>query len=47
MLMALMICSSFVERSAILKQLNSHGAQNPLEGGLVEGEENVRPIPFH
>ncbi|XWS23062.1 hypothetical protein CRYUN_Cryun29cG0089400 [Craigia yunnanensis] len=28
------------KRSAILKQLNSHGAQNPLEGGLVEGEEN-------
>ncbi|XVE85705.1 hypothetical protein DITRI_Ditri17bG0112100 [Diplodiscus trichospermus] len=28
------------KRSAILKQLNSHGAQNLLEGGLVEGEEN-------
>ncbi|XVF85775.1 hypothetical protein PTKIN_Ptkin17bG0144500 [Pterospermum kingtungense] len=28
------------KRSAILKQLNSHGTQNLLEGGLVEGEEN-------
>ncbi|KAK6242607.1 hypothetical protein SCA6_007996 [Theobroma cacao] len=28
------------KRSAILKQLNSHGAQDPTERGLVEGEEN-------
>ncbi|XP_022776704.1 nucleolar protein 14-like isoform X2 [Durio zibethinus] len=28
------------KRPAILKQLNSHGAQNPSEGGLVEGAEN-------
>ncbi|XVE91656.1 hypothetical protein REPUB_Repub01dG0029000 [Reevesia pubescens] len=28
------------KRSAILKQLNSHGAQIPSEGALVEGEEN-------
>lgn len=44
MLMALMIYSSFIERSAILKELSSHGAQNLLEGGLVEGDENVRHI---
>lgn len=28
------------KRSAILKELSSHGAQNLLEGGLVEGDEN-------
>ncbi|XWS69610.1 hypothetical protein CRYUN_Cryun04dG0193300 [Craigia yunnanensis] len=34
------------KRPAILKQLNAHCAQNPLEGSLVEGEENIRPILF-
>ncbi|XVF03153.1 hypothetical protein REPUB_Repub04eG0236300 [Reevesia pubescens] len=40
MLMALMICSSVIAPSAILKQLNSHGARNLSEGGLVEREQN-------
>ncbi|KAK8661048.1 hypothetical protein V6N13_051950 [Hibiscus sabdariffa] len=34
------------KRPAILKQFNAQGAQSMSEGGLVEGEENVRPI-FH
>lgn len=38
---------SFSERSTVLKHLNSHGAKDPSEGDLIEGEENVRPILFH
>jgi hypothetical protein len=30
--------------SAMLKQLHAHKTENRLERGLVEGEENVRPI---
>jgi hypothetical protein len=30
--------------SAMLKQLHAHKTENRLERGLIEGEENVRPI---
>jgi hypothetical protein len=32
------------EESAMLKQLHAHKTQNPLESGMNEGDENVRPI---
>uniref|UniRef100_A0A2N9HSV5 Nucleolar protein 14 n=1 Tax=Fagus sylvatica TaxID=28930 RepID=A0A2N9HSV5_FAGSY len=32
------------KESAMLKQLHAHKTQNPLESGMNEGDENVRPI---
>ena len=32
------------EESAILKQLHSPKTQDPMDSGLIEGEENVRPV---
>lgn len=40
-------CFSFsTEKPTLLKQVNAHDMQNQSQGGLMEGDENVRPILF-
>ena len=34
------------EKPTLLKQVNAHDMQNQSQRGLMEGEENVRPILF-